>query len=366
VGKTAEIYASIGGAEGCFRLATAFYGHVERDPVLRPLFPSTFKCAIGEFAAFLVQFLGGDGEHTQLRWWLSLRESHARLAIGERERDAWMTAMRATLADEAAGAELLQLFEHASAHVARSPKPDAALGGELGTLWNEQLAVERAVALIRKGRRAECIEAMEGDELRARFERSPAVHAQVLSMAARSGDAVLREYCFERLRAKPELLRERYSHRRTILHDAAGAGDAALVELVLDLDADVRNDDGRSPLYCVGNECETAGAGAVIRVLLARTSLDVNAAYGVKRCTALHMAARRGNVGAISALLDGGADLEARDSAGETALRRAVNCNKAEAARLLLERGASAHSVGSKGLTAAQAARTGAMKKLFG
>ena len=80
------------------------------------------------------------------------------------------------------------------------------------------------------------------------------------------------------------------------------------------------------------------GAGHVVRTLLKRNPASVNVIHGVKRCTALHMAARRVNVDVIAALLDGGADIEARDSAGETPLRRAVNCNKVWAAKLLLER----------------------------
>src|ERR1700738_873910 len=60
--KPAKLYRSIGGASGCHALATAFYAQVEQDPVLRPLFPSTFTCAIEEFSAFLVQFLGGEAD----------------------------------------------------------------------------------------------------------------------------------------------------------------------------------------------------------------------------------------------------------------------------------------------------------------
>jgi truncated hemoglobin YjbI len=72
---------------------------VEHDPILRPLFPSTFRCAIEEFSAFLVQFLGGEAEDTQRRWWLSLRESHRRFTIGPRERNAWLRAMTVTLGE---------------------------------------------------------------------------------------------------------------------------------------------------------------------------------------------------------------------------------------------------------------------------
>lgn len=90
-----------------------------------PFFSSTFKCAIEAFSAFLVQFLGGEAEAAQMRWWLGLRESHLRFAIGPRERNAWLRAMTATLEDDSvitdsrARRELIEFFEHSSAQVRR-------------------------------------------------------------------------------------------------------------------------------------------------------------------------------------------------------------------------------------------------------
>src|SRR6266849_2622920 len=89
---------ALGGEEGCRRLSAAFYGRVGKNPVLRPFFPGkSLKCAIEEFAAFLIQFLGGDEMQIQHRWWLSLRESHARFQIGPNARCAWLRHMEATL-----------------------------------------------------------------------------------------------------------------------------------------------------------------------------------------------------------------------------------------------------------------------------
>jgi ankyrin repeat protein len=163
------------------------------------------------------------------------------------------------------------------------------------------------------------------------------------------------------------LVHQRYKGGRTLLHDAAGTGNVNLVEQLLDMGAGktAEDDQARSPLYCVGNECSAPGASQIVRALLQRSATNVNAVHGVKRCTALHMAARRGNVEVIRALLDGGADMEARDSVGDTPLRRAVNCNQVEAARLLLVRGADPHSPGSKALTPARAARSASMQQVF-
>src|SRR6266700_4168151 len=89
-----DVYQAIGRTAGCRKLSETFYARVKRDAVLRPLFPGkTLTCAIEEFAAFLVQFLGGPSEDTQRRWWVSLHESHRRFKIGPKERDAWMSNM---------------------------------------------------------------------------------------------------------------------------------------------------------------------------------------------------------------------------------------------------------------------------------
>src|SRR5437764_8859315 len=112
----------LGAEAGCKQFARDFYARVAISEVLKPLFPGkSLRCAIEEFAAFLIQFLGGDEEQTQYRWWLSLRESHARFRIGPTERSAWLKHMRTTLEavplDEAARRALRQFFLHSSAYV---------------------------------------------------------------------------------------------------------------------------------------------------------------------------------------------------------------------------------------------------------
>src|SRR5947207_10435488 len=85
-----DLHHAVGGTATWRRLAVAFYSRVDRDPVLRPLFPGkTHHCAIEAFTAFLAQLFGGPSDDTQLRWWLSLRESHLRFKIRPKERAAW-------------------------------------------------------------------------------------------------------------------------------------------------------------------------------------------------------------------------------------------------------------------------------------
>ncbi len=373
--EAGKLYREIGGAAGCRALAMVFYDHVAQDPVLRPFFPSTFTCAIEEFSAFLVQFLGGETEHTQRRWWLSLSESHKRFVLGQAEREAWLGAMSATLnddkvvADAAVRAELLRFFSHSSGHVVNKEplRTTVKLDGELADLWREQVELDEVIGLIKAGDVAgKGLALLNGPILQARFRHSPAVHANVLALAA-SSSQVLHAWALEQIDRQPSLARERYNNWRTLLHDAAASGDIVLVERLLDIGAGDTSgkDKDRSPLYCVANECSSPAAASVVRALLRRGSTGINAIHGVKRCTALHMAARRGNTDIITALLDGGADIEARDSARETPLRRAVNCNKVKAAELLLARGADPRSKGSRGLTPVLAARSPEMKAVF-
>ena len=124
------------------------------------------------------------------------------------------------------------------------------------------------------------------------------------------------------------------------MHFAAGAGCLQLVALLLRLgvDPNIRGR-GRTPLYCVANDCASETGPEVVRALV-RAGADVNACKGVTRATALHMAARRGHVEIVRALLDSGAAVNAQDRKGDTPLARAINCRKSGVALLLRERGA--------------------------
>jgi truncated hemoglobin YjbI len=331
-----QILDALGGEAGCKNLSTAFYARVGKDPMLRPLFPGkTLKCAIEEFAAFLIQFLGGDEEQTQRRWWLSLRESHARFRIDPAQRHAWLKHMSATLEaaplDEATRTALQQFFEHSSSYVTgkESPGPEHA---ELATRWSKQRVLDDLVAAIGAGRDQEAM------ALAPTFLSRPAVFVGVLARMIKSGRTDLIGYVIHAVQRDPSLTTRR-SAGRTLLHSACAAGCLELVELLLRLgtDPDICDSGNHTPLYSVANECPSETGPVVVRALV-RAGADVNACGGVTRTTALHMAARRGHAEIAQALLDCGAAIGARDIKGDTPLRRAVNCRRHAVVQLLKER----------------------------
>ena len=329
---------ALGGEAGCRRLSAAFYARVGKDPVLRPLFPGkTLKCAVEEFAAFLIQFLGGDEEQTQRRWWVSLRESHARFRIGPAERRAWLKHMAATLDttpfDDSTRTALRQFFECSSAYVAGKERAEPE-DDELASRWSEQRVLDDVIAAIAAGRDHEAM------VLAPRVLSRPAVFVGLLARMIQSRRADLIGFAIAAVERDPSLASRR-SGGRTLLHYASGAGCLEVVASLLQLgtDPDGRDGGGHTPLYSVANECASE-TGPKIVLALVRAGADVNACGGVTRATSLHMAARRGHVEIARTLLDCNAAIDARDSKGDTPLQRAINCRRHAVTELLVERGA--------------------------
>jgi hemoglobin len=337
--ESVELYDTIGGTPGCKHLAEALYAGIKHDAVLRPLFPGkTLKCAIEEFSAFLVQFLGGPAEDSQRRRWLHLNESHHRFSIGTRERNAWLKHMTAAIdsmpLEEKVRVALREFFEHASTAIVNTGTPPPAQPlprGDLARRWATQREVQRTIEAIRSRDPQRAIAAISAIHV------SDSVRCGLLTEMLHAQSEPMTEYVHDAIRHSPELAHARY-YSRTLLHNAAALGLAETVKVLLDAGADP-NGGRHQPLYCLANEYHGEGSSRIVRMLVA-AGADVNACDNVKRCTALHMAARRDHVETAEALLDCGADIEARDSNGATPLRRAINMHQKAVADLLRARGA--------------------------
>ena len=327
-----RLFEEIGGARTCRKLSKALYARVERDALLRPLFPGkSLQCAIEEFAAFLVQFLGGPSEQSQRRHWLSLHESHQRFRIERQHRDAWLRHMGEALKDagieEPARSNLKNFFNCASAFAIGVEPVTAEMSRELAQRWKAQRALDQTVAAIRVG------DADGAIQLARDCDRG--VLPGLLALMIGDGNSALLTYTHEQLVCDPSLVHQRYGGR-SLLHAAAGAGSLATVELLLSLGADPNGLDGgdHTALYCQGNECAGPESADIVHALVG-AGARVDARDGVTRCTPLHMAARRGNAVVAKALLDCGATIDAVDRRGDTPLQRAINCRKFHVAELL-------------------------------
>ncbi|MEP6963773.1 MAG: ankyrin repeat domain-containing protein, partial [Acidobacteriota bacterium] len=234
---------------------------------------------------------------------------------------------------------------------------------QVGNRWQQQRVLDEAVAAIRDGQLHRVAALAASQPLDSCFQRNRSVFTNLAGVLIGSGHRDMAEFAQRLLQQNSDLAYERYSGR-TLLHAASAAGHLPIVVelLKLGVDPNIQDAGGHTPLYSVANECP--GGGPVVKALM-QFGANVDACDGVKRCTALHMAARRDNVEAAEALLECGANIEARDSLGETPLRRAVNCGKTGVAAFLLANGADPNSVGSKRLTPRSAARTAAMRALF-
>jgi hypothetical protein len=213
-----------------------------------------------------------------------------------------------------------------------SDGPQDDIDQALAWRWEAQRGLDVAVAAVRAGDAARAITMAQSALLQPYLQRERAVWATLLAVMIDSGHSVLLDYVHATLGVEPALVQERFSGRM-LLHGAAGAGSVPTIALLLRLGVDPSGLDlgGHAPLYWAAN-ARLGGTGEVAVRILAAAGATVNAAGGVTRCTALHMAARRGNV-AVAALL--------------------------------LARGADRQAAGSQGLTPCLAARSSAMKQLL-
>ena len=89
----APIFAAIQDNEPYYRLVERFYGRVDKDPVLRPLYPLDLTEPKKHLAQFLIQRTGGEQTYCLERGHPRMRARHLPFKIGEPERDACVKNM---------------------------------------------------------------------------------------------------------------------------------------------------------------------------------------------------------------------------------------------------------------------------------
>ena len=303
--KSKSIYAQVGGMKTFRRLADSFYARVERDSLLRPLFPKKMNQPRERLALFLAETFGGPRNYTKERGNRSLHEMHAAFQIGEPEIQAWKKHM------------YVAMDEVGIQKSARSAMRGFFCGG---------------LQAINDSNRYD----VPLDELKSLLTKDPTV-------ANARG------------------------HLGMLLHDAAQAWDAERVRLLISFGAQVNArsfEGGHPPLYFAANHCDLTRPheGKIVAETLIKHGADVNIHSGPIQGTPLHAAARRDNVIVAEVLLAAGADIEARDIKGETPLRRALNCRQPQMISLLLAKGANPNVPDEKGITPRQYAKQRKLK----
>ena len=86
----AVIYQAVGSEAPFFKLVDEFYAGVEKDPLLRPIYPTDLTDSKKHLALFLIQRFGGRGTYSEDRGHPRMRMRHMPFKIGIAERDAWL------------------------------------------------------------------------------------------------------------------------------------------------------------------------------------------------------------------------------------------------------------------------------------
>ncbi len=96
------MYDQVGGHTFFQRLVENFYSEVERNELLRPMYPEDLTESKRHFEMFLEQYWGGPKRYSEERGHPRLRMRHAPFRINRAARDAWLAAMWSALDHERA------------------------------------------------------------------------------------------------------------------------------------------------------------------------------------------------------------------------------------------------------------------------
>lgn len=100
-----------GGPDAFVRLVSAFYDRVERDPVLRPMYPEDLEPGKAHLARFLAQYFGATDLYSSQRGHPRLRMRHAPFPIDPEAAGRWATHMLDAVADQGFPSEVRAAIE---------------------------------------------------------------------------------------------------------------------------------------------------------------------------------------------------------------------------------------------------------------
>ena len=126
--KPRSVYDRLGSEEPLRQMVDAFYDQVERDAVLRPMYPADLAESKRRLFLFLVQFFGGPTRYSEERGHPRLRMRHFPFAIDRQARDHWLDHMLRAIdlagIEEPARTMMRDYFERSSAFLIN--RPDAS------------------------------------------------------------------------------------------------------------------------------------------------------------------------------------------------------------------------------------------------
>lgn len=112
------------GHEGAVALATRFYDHMDaHEPALVAVHATDGEGRVTQrvrdnFAAFLVEWLGGPSVYSSVHGHPRLRMRHRHVPIGTDQRDAWLRCMNAALEHPTVSADVRDYLARRFAEVA--------------------------------------------------------------------------------------------------------------------------------------------------------------------------------------------------------------------------------------------------------
>jgi|GraSoiStandDraft_60_1057301.scaffolds.fasta_scaffold212465_2 hemoglobin len=123
--ESTSLYERVGREPFFFALVDHFYAGIEKDPLLRPLYPENLDGPRRRLALFLIQYWGGPDTYSQERGHPRLRMRHFRFPIGQAERESWLRHMRAAVESSTASPRdataLMDYFESAATSLLNRP-----------------------------------------------------------------------------------------------------------------------------------------------------------------------------------------------------------------------------------------------------